>query len=97
MPPPFPGRAVREFEPLQRVGRVGDLKLDDRIVQLARAQLFAEHLARLLARAVTGEASITRSSAASGLGLHLVAQVLAHHDLCGIDKVADDLFHVAPT
>jgi hypothetical protein len=91
------GGLSRNFKALQRVGGIGDLKLNDRIVQLARPQFFAEHLARLLPRAVTGERlDHPFLGGVMGLGLHLVAQVLAHHDLCGIHKVADDLFHVPP-
>ena len=95
IPPAHSGRLAGDLHPLKWVRGVGYLQLDDGVVKLAGAELLAEHLAGLVAGAVTGQ---RLDHAFLGgfmrLGLDLLAEVLAHHGLRGIDEVADDLFHV---
>jgi hypothetical protein len=85
-----------DVEHRQRVRVVGHLQLDDLVVQLARAEFLAEHLAGLFARIRAGERlDHAVFGGAMGLGLHALAQMLLGHQDRRVHQVAHDLLHVA--
>ena len=80
----------------KRARGIGDFKLDHRIVQLARFQLLAEHIASafagVLARNRVNDAFFGGLMRAD---LHVLAHVFAGHDDGAVYQITDDLFHIA--
>ena len=75
---------------------VGDIKVDQRVIQLAAFQLGAEHLARLVAGVLAGDG--LDHPVLGGLlraGLHVLAHLGAGVGHCHIHQIADDAVHVA--
>ena len=89
-----PGLA-RHLKRRHRVRGIGDLQLDDRVIQLSGFQLFAEHVARRLAGVHTGNRG---NHPVLGRflrpGFHILAHLFAGLGDGDIHQVADDLIDI---